>query len=172
MLGAELLFFSPLADQPVPAQADALYLPGGYPELHAATLSTAQCWTASVRAAHAAGMPILAECGGMMALTEGLVDHDGKHWPMAGLLSGEVHMQKNLQHSARRHGIFLTEIYAVILFTIRASTHRCIQLRIRSKMRITPTAIRARRFINAGICMPRIFTLISPQTRSPSHAYF
>lgn len=96
MLGAELLFFSPLADQPVPAQADALYLPGGYPELHADTLSTGQQWIASVKAAHAAGMPILAECGGMMALTEGLVDHDGKHWPMAGLLSGEVHMQKKL----------------------------------------------------------------------------
>lgn len=96
MLGAELLFFSPLADQPVPVQADALYLPGGYPELHAATLSAAQCWTASVRAAHAAGMPILAECGGMMALTDGLVDQNGQHWTMAGLLSGEVHMQKKL----------------------------------------------------------------------------
>ena len=95
-LGAELLFFSPLNDAAIPAAADALYLPGGYPELHAAELSRAQCWQDSVRAAHAAGLPIWAECGGMMALAESLTDLQGQCWPMAGLLPGKIHMQSRL----------------------------------------------------------------------------
>jgi cobyrinic acid a,c-diamide synthase len=95
-MGATLSFFSPLADEAIPAGADALYLPGGYPELHASTLSTAARWTASVREAHADGMPIVAECGGMMAIAGSLTDLDGLQWPMAALLPGEVTMQKRL----------------------------------------------------------------------------
>lgn len=91
-LGAQLTFFSPLADQPVPDGADAVYLPGGYPELHGETLAQAQHWQASIRAAHAAGRPILAECGGMMAMAESITDKDGHAWPMAGLLPGQVKM--------------------------------------------------------------------------------
>lgn len=95
-LGASLTFFSPLANQPIPAQADALYLPGGYPELHGETLAAAGHWTDSVRAFHAAGMPILAECGGMMALADSIADKAGAIWPMAGLLAGSVTMQPRL----------------------------------------------------------------------------
>ena len=95
-LGATLKFFSPLADDAVPAEADAVYLPGGYPELHAEALSRAATWQASIRAAHAAGMPIVAECGGMMALADTLADQSGAVWNMAGLLSGAVTMQPRL----------------------------------------------------------------------------
>jgi cobyrinic acid a,c-diamide synthase len=95
-LGATLCFFSPLANQAVPPEADAVYLPGGYPELHAAALSHASAWQASIRAAHAAGMPIVAECGGMMALTESLADQAGVVWPMAGVMAGAVTMQARL----------------------------------------------------------------------------
>ncbi len=95
-LGAQLEYFSPLADEPVPSDATAIYLPGGYPELHAAELSAGQRWQASLRAAHADGLPIVAECGGMMALTESLQDKQGKDWPMAGLLPGRVAMQARL----------------------------------------------------------------------------
>jgi len=95
-LGATLKFFSPLADDVVPAEADAVYLPGGYPELHAQALSQAGAWRASIRAAHAAGMPIVAECGGMMALADTLADQSGAVWPMAGLLQGAVAMQPRL----------------------------------------------------------------------------
>jgi cobyrinic acid a,c-diamide synthase len=95
-LGARLAFFSPLADQPVPEGADAIYLPGGYPELHCAALSQAQQWQASIRAAHAAQRPILGECGGMMAVAESITDLDGRIWPMAGLLPGKVLMLKRL----------------------------------------------------------------------------
>lgn len=95
-LGAALAFFSPLADEPVPAQADAVYLPGGYPELHAQALSGAAQWRSSIRAAHAAGTPIVAECGGMMALADSLADQSGQVWPMAGLLGGAVTMQARI----------------------------------------------------------------------------
>jgi cobyrinic acid a,c-diamide synthase len=95
-MGARLAYFSPLADQPIPPDAHALYLPGGYPELHAETLSRATRWKASVLAAHAQGVPILAECGGMMALADTLADQAGATWPMAALLPGQVAMQERL----------------------------------------------------------------------------
>ncbi|NRR34186.1 cobyrinate a,c-diamide synthase [Oxalobacteraceae bacterium] len=94
--GATLRYFSPLADQPVPQGADAVYLPGGYPELHAQELSQASIWSASIRAVHAAGTPIVAECGGMMAVADSLSDQQGEVWRMAGLLPGGVVMQKRL----------------------------------------------------------------------------
>jgi cobyrinic acid a,c-diamide synthase len=95
-LGATVRFFSPVADEPIPPGADAVYLPGGYPELHAEKLAGAARWRDSIRAAHAGGVPILAECGGMMTMAESLVDKDGQTWPMAGLLPGQVVMQKRL----------------------------------------------------------------------------
>jgi cobyrinic acid a,c-diamide synthase len=95
-LGARITWFSPLADEPVPEDADAVYLPGGYPELHGEALAQAGRWQASIRAAHASGLPILAECGGMMVLAESLADKEGRDWPMAGLLPGRVLMQQRL----------------------------------------------------------------------------
>lgn len=95
-LGATIAWFSPLAGEPVPQHADAIWLPGGYPELHAAALSASAAWQTSLRDAHAAGTPIVAECGGMMALAESLTDLAGATWPMAGLLPGTVTMQTRL----------------------------------------------------------------------------
>jgi cobyrinic acid a,c-diamide synthase len=95
-LGAKVVYFSPLADEPVPAEANSVYLPGGYPELFAQTLSQATHWKQSIRAAHAAGMPIWAECGGMMAVSETLTDQQGQSWKMAGLLPAAVAMQPRL----------------------------------------------------------------------------
>ncbi len=63
-LGAALVFFSPLADEAVPHAADAVYLPGGYPELHAQVLAGAGRWRASIGATLAANLPIFTECGG------------------------------------------------------------------------------------------------------------
>ena len=108
-MGAELTFFSPLADEPLPEHADAVYLPGGYPELHGQTLWQAARWNASIRSAHARGVPIWAECGGMMALSESLDDKEGQRWPMAAILPGAVTMQKRLaglgsQALATEHG--------------------------------------------------------------------
>ncbi len=94
-MGAELHFFSPLADTALP-EADSLYLPGGYPELHLDQLSGNLAMHAAIRAHHAAGKPILAECGGMLSLLETLTDHAGKCAPMMGLLAGHATMQQRL----------------------------------------------------------------------------
>lgn len=95
-LGAELLLFSPLHDQSLPA-CDALYLPGGYPELHAATFAANTAMHESLQAHHAVGKPLFAECGGMMALFEQLTDQQGQTHSMAGLLAGSTAMQPRLQ---------------------------------------------------------------------------
>ena len=72
-LGAELHFFSPIAGDTLPP-CDAVWLPGGYPELHAAALSANSTLWAALRAHVAAGKPLLAECGGMMSLFEQVTD--------------------------------------------------------------------------------------------------
>ncbi|TXT36674.1 MAG: cobyrinic acid a c-diamide synthase [Comamonadaceae bacterium] len=94
-LGAELVFFSPLADVAVPA-CDALWLPGGYPELHADKLAANTALRDSLAAHIAAGKPVWAECGGMMALFDTLVSAEGASQPLWGLLPGTVRMQKRL----------------------------------------------------------------------------
>jgi len=94
-LGAGLVFFSPLADEAVPA-CDAVWLPGGYPELHAATLAKGTRCRASLARHIAAGRPVWAECGGMMPLFDTLTTADGDEHPMWGLLPGRVVMQKRL----------------------------------------------------------------------------
>ena len=95
-LGARVRFFSPLADEPVPLGAGAIFLPGGHPELHAERLSAADKFHDSIRAAHATHIPILAECGGMMALAQSLGDTQGRQWPMAGLLAGTTRLLPRL----------------------------------------------------------------------------
>jgi cobyrinic acid a,c-diamide synthase len=94
-LGAELVFFSPLLDMALPA-CDALWLPGGYPELHAQTIATNAALRDSLAAHIAAGKPVWAECGGMMALFDTLVTTDGTRHAQWGLLPGEVTMHKRL----------------------------------------------------------------------------
>ena len=95
-LGARLCFFSPLANQPVPVDAHALYLPGGYPELHLAALAGNIASRDSICAHHAAGRPLVAECGGMLALLESLTDAAGRSAPMLGLLPGQGVMADRL----------------------------------------------------------------------------
>ena len=95
MLGAELVFFSPLADQTLP-KCDALWIPGGYPELHAQTIANNTSLRDSLTAHIAAGKSVWAECGGMMALFDTLVTTDGERYAQWGLLSGAVTMHKRL----------------------------------------------------------------------------
>jgi cobyrinic acid a,c-diamide synthase len=83
--GAEILPFSPLADQAPDPGADVCWLPGGYPELHAGALAAAGGFRAGLRA-FAAARPVHGECGGYMAMGEALVDKDGIRHRMAGLL--------------------------------------------------------------------------------------
>ncbi|MDX9844043.1 MAG: cobyrinate a,c-diamide synthase [Aquabacterium sp.] len=94
-LGARVVYFSPLHDQALPT-ADALYLTGGYPELHLSTLSGNTAMRGAIAAHQAQGKPIVAECGGMLALLDGLTDHSGQRAAMWGLVPGEASMQKRL----------------------------------------------------------------------------
>jgi cobyrinic acid a,c-diamide synthase len=84
--GAELVAFSPLADEVPPADCDACWLPGGYPELHAGALAGARHFRDGLRR-FAATRPVHGECGGYMVLGEGLEDADGVRHAMTGLLS-------------------------------------------------------------------------------------
>lgn len=94
-MGAELTFFSPLTDPDLP-EADSIYLPGGYPELHLQTLADNVAIKQALQAHHQAGKPIYAECGGFLYLLESLTDKDGHSAEMAGLLPGSAQMQKRL----------------------------------------------------------------------------
>lgn len=87
-MGTRILRFSPLANDPVP-QADLIFLPGGYPELHAAKISKARCFLDSLRSA-AQHTDIYGECGGYMTLGKALTDADGNCHEMAGLLQLET----------------------------------------------------------------------------------
>ena len=105
--GAELTFFSPLNDDTLPP-TDALYLPGGYPELHLDRIASNESMKAALRAFHAAGRPIVAECGGMLYLLESLTDAQGRSGDMAGLIPGRATMQNKLANLGL-HGIDLPE---------------------------------------------------------------
>jgi len=85
-LGAELSFFSPLADEIPDTAADAVYLPGGYPELHGGRLAASGHFAEALQRAASAGTAIYGECGGYMALGESLIDGDGRTHRMVGLL--------------------------------------------------------------------------------------
>jgi cobyrinic acid a,c-diamide synthase len=93
--GADLCFFSPLAGDALPA-CEAVWLPGGYPELHLDTLSKQHGLHAALRAHRDADKPILAECGGLLFTLESLADRDGNEATMAGLLSGRAVLQPRL----------------------------------------------------------------------------
>jgi cobyrinic acid a,c-diamide synthase len=102
-LGANITFFSPLHDAQLPA-ADAYWLPGGYPELHLVQLQHNHSMRESLHAAVEANKPILAECGGMLALGERL---NGQ--PVFGLLQGHSEIQAKLQGLGTQHATFATE---------------------------------------------------------------
>ncbi|HEY3786063.1 MAG TPA: cobyrinate a,c-diamide synthase [Steroidobacteraceae bacterium] len=94
--GAVIEFFSPIRGECPPEGADGVYLGGGYPELHAAALADNTALWQSLRALRARDAPLYAECGGFMALTEDLLDLEGRRWPMAGLVPGTVRMSDQL----------------------------------------------------------------------------
>lgn len=84
--GAEIAFFSPLADEVPAPDADAVYLPGGYPELHAGRLAAAATFRTGMLDAHMRGARMFGECGGYMVLGDALIDAEGAVHPMLGLL--------------------------------------------------------------------------------------
>ncbi len=94
--GAELVFFSPLHDAALPAGAQGLLLPGGYPELYAQELSENQAMRENIQRTIRNGLPCLAECGGFLYLHRELEDMEGRCWPMVGVLDAKAYGTKKL----------------------------------------------------------------------------
>jgi cobyrinic acid a,c-diamide synthase len=105
--GAAVEFFSPLRGERPDTRAAGVYLGGGYPELHGPALASNTGLWSALKDMHAADVPIYAECGGFMVLTEGLTDSEGHNWPMGGLLPGSARMSGKLAALGYRHATAL-----------------------------------------------------------------
>ncbi len=106
--GAEIVRFSPLANEPPPGQCDVCWLPGGYPELHAARLSAASAFMAGL-ARFARTRPVHGECGGHMALGQGIEDASGVRHAMAGLLGHETSFARRKMNLGYREATLLAD---------------------------------------------------------------
>lgn len=107
--GAEILPFSPLSDEAPSRDADAAWLPGGYPELHAGRIAAASTFMAGLQALAARGVPIHGECGGYMVLGCGLEDADGHRHAMAGLLPAETSFRNRRLHLGYRRAVLRSD---------------------------------------------------------------
>jgi len=106
--GAELVPFSPLADEPPPDACDACWLPGGYPELHAGRLAAASRFLDGLRD-FARTKPVHGECGGYMVLGTSLTDAEGTRHPMAGLLSVETSFARRRMNLGYRNAVLAAD---------------------------------------------------------------
>jgi cobyrinic acid a,c-diamide synthase len=106
--GAEILPFSPLADEPPPERADCCWLPGGYPELHAGVLAAASRFQSGLRR-FAETRPVHGECGGYMVLGESIEDADGRQHAMTGLLGHATSFAKRKLHLGYRSARLLSD---------------------------------------------------------------
>ena len=109
--GAEIIPFSPLADETPDADADFIFLPGGYPELHLPTLAAAGQFHNSLRQAASRGVRIYGECGGFMTLGKAIIDADGTSYPMAGLLHLETSFAARKLHLGYRSLTPLADVW-------------------------------------------------------------
>lgn len=94
-VGAEVVRFSPLRDSSLP-EAELIYIGGGYPELHAYRLSENKAMLEAIRQWCQSSMPLYAECGGMMYLSKGIYDLQGRYFPMVGVFDFETKMNNRL----------------------------------------------------------------------------
>lgn len=96
-LGASIKYFSPIKDAKIPDNIDGLYIGGGFPEIFAKELSENTSMLSSIKEASDKGMPIYAECGGLMYLLDEIIDIEDKTRKLCALIDGESHMTKRLQ---------------------------------------------------------------------------
>lgn len=104
--GAELKYISPLHDESLPSDIQGLYIGGGFPEVFARELAANEGFKRGLRKAAEAGMPVYAECGGLMYLSQGIADLEGNRYTMVGLVPGWAEMQKR----RARMGYALVEV--------------------------------------------------------------
>ncbi|MEP6149266.1 MAG: cobyrinic acid a,c-diamide synthase, partial [Nisaea sp.] len=106
---AELSFFSPLGDEAPAPDADAIYLPGGYPELYAGRLTVATIFMEGLRTHARVGAPVYGECGGYMTLGQTLTDADGVVHRMSGLLPHATSFAEPKRHLGYRIATMLAD---------------------------------------------------------------
>jgi cobyrinic acid a,c-diamide synthase len=94
--GAKIIYFSPLADETIPSEANGLYIGGGFPEVFAEALSEKTIAKTAIKQAIETGMPTIAECGGFMYLSESIQTTGGVSYPMVGIIPGSVEMRSHL----------------------------------------------------------------------------
>jgi cobyrinic acid a,c-diamide synthase len=95
--GAKLVTFSPLSDKKLPPETNGIYIGGGFPELFAKELSGNYPLKKDIHRKAVEGMPVYAECGGLMYLVEKISDFKGEKFPMVGILPGKIKMEKKLR---------------------------------------------------------------------------
>jgi len=106
--GAEIICFSPLADEAPPERADSCWLPGGYPELHGQALAAARRFSDGIRR-FAETRPVHGECGGYMVLGQSIENAGGCHHPMTGLLGHATSFAKRKLHLGYRAARLLSD---------------------------------------------------------------
>jgi cobyrinic acid a,c-diamide synthase len=106
--GAEVIAFSPLADEAPPEHADSCWLPGGYPELHGDAIAAARCFAEGLRR-FAATRPVHGECGGYMVLGQSIENADGRHHAMTGLLGHSTSFARRKLHLGYRAARILSD---------------------------------------------------------------
>lgn len=119
-LGADLVPFSPLSDAALPPDLDGLYLGGGFPEVHAQALAANASLRREIKTVVERGMPVYAECGGLMYLTEAIVGLEDDAWPMVGVIPVKARMETRLQS----FGYVLAEAQGETLLAARGETLR------------------------------------------------
>jgi len=97
MLGAELEYFSPMSDSSLPENIDGLYLGGGYPEIWAEYLQNNSSMKNDIKRLIESGLPTYAECGGMMYISDNIMDKEGREFEMVGIIPGKSRMTKSLK---------------------------------------------------------------------------
>ncbi|WP_054741905.1 cobyrinate a,c-diamide synthase [Cellulosilyticum ruminicola] len=102
-MGLEIVNFSPLYDKELPV-CDYIYIGGGFPEVFGKELAANKVVREAIKKAHEAGIPIYAECGGLMYLGEGLIDHDENYYEMVGIFEGVSRMTKSLKRFGYCYG--------------------------------------------------------------------
>lgn len=107
--GAEILPFSPLADEAPDRRADVVWLPGGYPELHGGVLAAARRFLEGLHLLAARSVPVHGECGGYMVLGRGIEDAEGRRHSMAGLLPVETSFARRRLHIGYRRARLLAD---------------------------------------------------------------
>ena len=140
--GAELIEFSPLSDEQLPDDVDAIYLGGGYPELYAQALSENRRLLAQIGSFAVGGRSIYAECGGMMYLAESLTTLNNESFPMAGVLPLQIAMTKKLVHFGYAEVEFTEDcLLGEKGTTVRGHSFHCSQATITGQL-ATPYRVR------------------------------